>query len=428
MAIRIVVGVNWGDEGKGRCVDYFARSADYVIRYQGGNNAGHTVENNLGTFKLHLIPSGVFYPEVVNILGPGTVVNLEALDDEITGLQERGIDINPGNYKVSDRAVIAFPFHKLQDGYEEERLRENQFGSTGQGIGPAYSDRYLKYGIQVGAVLYPEFLKEQIIRCLDLKNTIFRNVYNKPPVDPEEVYNWAMDFGTRLKPYICDTVAFLKENHQPDTNVIIEGQLGALRDINYGIYPFTTSSSTIASYGQVGAGFFNWEKPEVTGVMKAFSTCVGEGPFTTEMKDELADSIREASYEYGVKTGRPRRIGWFDCVASKYGIEVNGVSELALTKLDSLSGLPKLKICTRYRIGSRATDDFPIMPELMQAEPEYIELPGWDEDITEVRRFDDLPLAARSYVEKIEELVDRDINYISVGPHREAMIIRLETK
>ncbi|MFC2034790.1 adenylosuccinate synthase [Chloroflexota bacterium] len=424
MPVRMIVGINWGDEGKGRTVDYFAENADYVIRFQGGNNAGHTIENEFGNFKLHLMPSGIFYKNVVNILGPGTVVNLEAAVNEINELKERGIDVNHNNYKISNRAIITFPFHKAQDEYEEERLGKDNFGSTRQGIAPVYSDRYLKYGIQVGAILHPSYLKEQIIRCLNLKNKIFKNVYNKPLVDPEEVYKWTMKYGTILKTHICDTLALLKESEKAGSNIIFEGQLGVLRDINYGIYPFTTSSSTISSYGPSGAGYFGKEPPIVTGVMKAFSTCVGEGPFVTEIHDELASQIRETSFEYGAATGRPRRIGWFDAVASRYGTEVSGSTELTLTKLDSLSGLPVLKICTHYRIDSRNIDYFPIVPDLIRAEPEYIELPGWNEDITGVREFSRLPEAAQAYVIKIEQLVEGNIAYVSVGPHREAMIVR----
>ncbi len=424
MPLRMIVGVNWGDEGKGRSVDYFARNADYVIRFQGGNNAGHTIENDLGNFKLHLIPSGIFYKQVVNILGPGTVVNLEALVDEIDQLRGRGITIDESNYRISDRAIICFPFHQLQDGYEEERLGTEMFGSTKQGIAPVYGDRYLKYGIQVGAILHPDYLREQIQRCLNLKNGIFERVYGQPPINPGEMYEWAMKYGTILKPYICNTLPMMKNAAKSGSNVIIEGQLGALRDINYGIYPFTTSSSTIASYGQSGAGYFGNELPQVIGVMKAFSTCVGEGPFTTEILDELASQIRETSFEYGAATGRPRRIGWFDAVASRYGVDVSGATELALTKLDSLSGLPSLKICTHYRIDSRDIDYFPVVPELMHCEPAYIEMPGWEEDVTGVREYDKLPEAAQAYIIKIEQLVEKNITYISVGPHREAMIVR----
>lgn len=424
MSLRIVVGVNWGDEGKGRMVDYFARNADFVVRFQGGNNAGHTIENEFGNFKLHLIPSGVFYKNVVNILGPGTVVNLEAVVDEMGDLQKRGIQINQNNYKISDRATICFPFHQLQDEYEEARLGQGMFGSTKQGIAPVYGDRYMKYGVQVGALLYPDYLKQEINKCLDLKNKMFEKVYEKPAANPEETYLWATKYGEILKPHICDSVTLLKDAQKSGKRVLLEGQLGALRDIFYGIYPYPTSSSTIASFGAVGAGYFSQEVPVVTGVMKAFSTCVGEGPFTTEIHGELANQIRETSFEFGAKTGRPRRIGWFDVVASRYGADVSGAIELALTKLDSLSGLDTLKICTAYRIGSRTTDNFPITPELVKAEPIYREVPGWKEDITGIRQFSKLPGAARDYVERIEQMVERPVKYVSVGPHRDAMIVR----
>jgi adenylosuccinate synthase len=424
MPVRIIVGVNWGDEGKGKMVDYFARRADYVVRFQGGNNAGHTVENESGIFKLHLIPSGIFYKNVVNILGPGTVVNLEALFKEIQSLKDRGIQIDHDNFKMSDRAVICFPFHQLQDGYEEERLGQKMFGSTKQGIAPVYGDRYLKYSIQIGALNHADYLKEQIIRCLDLKNRVFEGVYQKPAVDPDEVFTWAVEYGERLKPHICDSVKVLKEAQKSNSRIIFEGQLGALRDVYYGIYPFSTSSSTIAGFGAAGAGFFGKETPIVTGVMKAFSTCVGEGPFVTEIKGDLANQMRESSLEFGALTGRPRRIGHFDAVASRYGCHVSGATEIALTKLDSLSGLRELKICTHYRIGHRLTDDFPLVPELVQAEPVYTEMPGWKDDIRNVREYGQLPGAARSYVEKIEQLVECRIAYISVGPQRESIIVR----
>ncbi len=424
MSLRIIVGVNWGDEGKGRMVDYFARNADFVVRFQGGNNAGHTIENDFGTFKLHLIPSGIFYKNKVNLLGPGAVVNLEAAVKEMSDLQKRGIEMNPANYKISDRAVICFPFHNLQDEYEETRLGGEMFGSTRQGIAPVYGDRYMKYGVQVGALFYPDYLKQEINRCLALKNQIFEKVYGKPAADPEGTFRWAMKYGEILKPHICDSIALLKDAQKSGKCVLLEGQLGALRDIIYGIYPYPTSSSTIAAYGAVGAGYFSQEVPVVTGVMKAFSTCVGEGPFTTEIHGELADQIRETSFEYGALTARPRRIGWFDAVASRYGTDVSGATEIALTKLDSLSGLETLKICTAYRIGSRTLDNFPITPELVQAEPAYIEVKGWQEDIRDVRKYSQLPAAAQKYVERIERLVERPIKYVSVGPHREAMIVR----
>ena len=424
MPLRIIVGVNWGDEGKGRMVDYFARNADFVVRFQGGNNAGHTIENDLGSFKLHLIPSGIFYKNTVNLLGPGTVVNLEAAVKEMSGLQQRGIEFTTENYKISDRAVICFPFHQLQDEYEETRLGGEMFGSTRQGIAPVYGDRYMKYGVQVGALFYPDYLRQEINRCLQLKNQIFAKVYGKPASNPEESCQWAIKYGEILKPHVCDSITLLKDAQKSGKSVLLEGQLGALRDIIYGIYPYSTSSSTIAGFGAVGAGYFSQEMPVVTGVMKAFSTCVGEGPFTTEIHGELAHQIRETSFEYGALTGRPRRIGWFDAVASRYGTDVSGATEIALTKLDSLSGLDTLKICTAYRIGNRTVDYFPITPELVQAESVYVEVPGWKEEIRNVRKYSQLPGTAQKYVETIEKLVEKPVKYVSVGPHREAMILR----
>ncbi len=426
MAIRVVVGVNWGDEGKGRMVDYFSKDVDYVIRYQGGNNAGHTVVNEFGTFKLHLVPSGIFYENVINILGPGTVVNLEAAVDELQQLKNRGVSIKEENYKISDRAIICFPFHKLQDEYEEERLGKGGFGSTKQGIAPVYGDKYLKYGIQMGVLFYSEYLKDQIERCLELKNSLFENVYHKPPVNVDDMFDWAMKFGNMLKPYICDTIQLLEDAQKANKTVLLEAQLGTLRDIHYGIYPYTTSSCPLSSFGAIGAGLFGSgnETPVVTGVMKAFSTCVGAGPFVTEIQGELADNIREIAYEYGAATGRPRRIGHFDAVASRYGAKLQNATELALTKLDCLSKQKTLKICTHYKIGDRTIEYFPITPELMLAEPVYIEVPGWDEDISGIREFEKLPGAAKNYVETLEKFVGVPIRYISVGPEREALIVR----
>jgi len=427
MTIRIVVGVNWGDEGKGRMVDYFSKDTDYVIRYQGGNNAGHTVVNEFGTFKLHLVPSGIFYENVINMLGPGTVINLEAVVDELQQLKDRGIRIKEENYKISNRAIICFPFHKLQDEYEEERLGKGGFGSTKNGIGPVYGDKYLKYGIQVGSLLYPEYLKEQIQRCLELKNRLFENVYRKPQVNGDDMFDWAMTFGEKLKPYICDTIPLLEHAQKTNKNILLEAQLGTLRDIHYGIYPYTTSSCPLAGFGIIGAGLFggNNGKPVVTGVMKAFSTCVGAGPFVTEMQGEVADTLREIAHEYGAATGRPRRIGHFDAVASRYGAKLQNATELALTKLDCLSGQKTLKICIHYKIGDRTIEYFPITPELLRAEPVYTEVSGWDdEDISGIRDFEKLPEAAKQYVETLERLVGVPIKYVSVGPEREALIIR----
>jgi adenylosuccinate synthase len=424
MSVRIVVGGNWGDEGKGRMVDYFAKDADAVVRYQGGHNAGHTVINDRGKFALRLIPSGIFYPGVVNVIGPGTVVNLEALGAEIGDLASKGIDIGPQNLRISDRACISFPFHKLQDAYEEERLGKDKFGSTVQGIAPVYGDRYMKYGVQVGLLRHPDFLRDQLGRALALKNRIFERVYGKPPVSLDEMCGWASQHGTPLLPHVCDTVDLLEDMVRAEKNILLEAQLGSLRDIYFGIYPYTTSSSPLAAFGPLGAGLFVRAETTVTAVVKAFSTCVGEGPFVTEMHGEAAETFRNRTGEFGVATGRPRRIGHFDAVATRYGVRVQGATEVALTKLDNLSGEGPLRICTEYEIDGSRTGRFPLVPELRVAKPVYEEMDGWTADLASVRRFADLPDAARRYVERIESLIRVPVTFVSVGPERETLIVR----
>lgn len=424
MPVRVVVGANWGDEGKGRMVDYFARDADFVVRYQGGNNAGHTIVNDQGKFALHLVPSGIFYPQVTNVLGPGVVVNLEALVKEIETLRSQGVKIGPDNLKISDRACICFPFHALQDRYEEERLGKEMFGSTLRGIAPVYGDRYMKNAIQVGALYDPDFLKEQIHRCLELKNLIFERVYRKPKASPEEMFQWACRQAEFLLPHVCDTISLLTNAATAGKSLLLEAQLGTLRDLYYGIYPFTTSSNPTSGFAYGCAGLLHDAPPRVTAVIKAFSTCVGEGPFVTEMHGDEAEKLRSRAEEYGAATGRPRRVGHFDAVASRYGVRVQTASEIAITKLDNLSGESCLKICTHYLINGERSTDFPLYPKLRIAQPEYIEMPGWKEDVRQVRRYQDLPIAARNYIEKIEELMGVSIKYISVGPEREALIIR----
>ena len=424
MPVRIVVGGNWGDEGKGRMVDYFAKDVDCVVRYQGGHNAGHTVVNDRGKFALRLVPSGIFYPGVVNVIGPGAVVNLEALRDEIRDLSGKGVEIGPHNLKVSDRACISFPFHKLQDEYEEQRLGKDRFGSTVQGIAPVYGDRYMKYGVQVGALRHADFLRDQLRRTLELKNKMFEGVYGKPPVSLDEMCDWAMRHGESLLPHVCDTVDYLETMVSAQKTILLEAQLGSLRDICFGIYPYTTSSSSLAAYGPVGAGLFTHVATTVTAVVKAFSTCVGEGPFVTEIHGEPAEIFRSRTGEFGAVTGRPRRIGHFDAVATRYGVRIQGATEVALTKLDNLSGEGPLKVCTHYDINGRAIDHFPLVPELRAAKPVYIEMEGWAADITSARRFADLPVTARQYVERIEELIRVPVKFVSVAPEREALIVR----
>ena len=427
MSIEIVVGTNWGDEGKGRMVDYLAQDADVVVRYQGGNNAGHTVVNEMGTFKLHLIPSGVFNPAAVNILGPGMVIDLEALDKEISDLQTRVI--HPINIKVSDRATICFPFNWKEDAWEEERLEssgQSPFGSTKRGIAPAYGDRSLKKAIQVGELLYPEQLKDRLYQLVEWKNLIARGVYGKEHgVSFEETWDWVSTFGARIKDLVCDTTELLEKAALENKKILFEAQLGSLRDIYFGVYPYTSSSSSLAAFAPIGGGLFGRTPDRIIGVMKAFSTCVGEGPFVTEIvQAEVANELRETAHEYGAATGRPRRIGHFDALASRYGTYVQGATEIALTKLDSLSGRSPLLICTHYEFKGEQLDKFPINAVLEQCRPIYKEMDGWREDISGVRSFEELPKAAREYVLEIEGLISCPIRYISVGARRECLIDR----
>lgn len=423
MSITVVCGVNWGDEGKGRMVDYLAHDVDVVVRYQGGNNAGHTVVNEHGTFKLHLIPSGIFNPKTTNVLGTGMVIDLEALSSELEGLKRQGIDVR--NVKLSDRATICFPFHAQEDGWEEERLCGSAYGSTRRGIAPAYGDRYLKKAIQVGELFHEGHLKQRLEQLVTWKNLVAKGVYGQTAaVDFGAVWDWALTWRDRIAPLVCDTTEYLEGAAAAGKNILLEAQLGALRDIMYGIYPFTTSSSSLAGFAAVGAGLFNHAPDRVVGVMKAFSSCVGAGPFVTEMEANEAAALREVAFEYGAATGRPRRIGHFDAVASRYGAAVQGTTEVALTKLDSLSGRDKLRICTHYEVDGKRTDRFPLVPLLDIARPIYTEMRGWSEDISGARTFDALPKAAQDYVLALEKAVEVRIRYVSVGPERESLIDR----
>jgi len=421
--VTVLVGLQWGDEGKGRMVDYFAQDVDYVVRYQGGNNAGHTVVNELGTFKLHLIPSGIFNPNVTNVLGTGMVIDIEAFCNEVEDLEKSGIDCS--NIKISERATITFPFHRLEDELEEERLGANAFGSTKRGIAYAYGERYQKKSIQLGELFFPDELKKHVEQLVEWKNLLIKNLYNSDKtVTAEETMDWLNKYSERVKKHICNVTELLGDAAKNGKRIMFEAQLGSLRDINYGIYPFTTSSCALAAFAPVGGGLLTKKIDKVIGVMKSFSTCVGAGPFVTRMNDEDADNLREIAFEYGASTGRARTIGHFDAVASKYGADVQGADEIALTKLDSLSGLKKLKICTAYKIDGKETKTFPLNPLLEKAEPVYIEVDGWDEDITKCRKFNQLPLAAQNYITKIEELIGYSITYISVGPERESLIVK----
>ena len=421
--LTVLVGLQWGDEGKGRMVDYLAQNADFVARYQGGNNAGHTVVNQFGTFKLHLIPSGIFNPGVINILGPGMVIDIQSLSEEIAELEKSGI--NTDSIRISDRATVTFPFHRLEDNLEEDRLGGEAFGSTRRGIAYAYSERYLKKSIQLGELLYPDHLKKRMKGIVEWKNLLLKNVYKSSElVKLDSVLEWLSEYGEKIKHLICDTTSLLEKASSENKKILFEAQLGSLRDIYFGIYPFTTSSCTLASYAPVGGGLFNKKIENVIGVMKAYSTCVGSGPFTTEMQESEAKDLRETAFEYGASTGRPRRIGHFDAVATRYGAMIQGTNEIAITKVDSLSGQKKLLICNEYEINGKSVTDFPLTPALEIANPKYIEMEGWSEDISKCRNFNELPAAAINYINKIEELIGYRIRYVSVGPERESLILK----
>lgn len=424
MANCAIVGVNWGDEGKGRMVDLIAEEYDVVIRYQGGNNAGHTVINEYGKFALHLIPSGIFRPGVVNVLGNGTVIDLEALWGEMETLRQAGVSVTPENFKISDRATIVFPYHKLLDELEEARLKDAKYGSTKRGIAPVYSDKYQKKSLMMGELLYPGYLKNHLSGVLAWKNLTIENVYGAKPYALADLLSWVEEFGAKLKPYVCDVGVFLNDAQAAGKNILFEAQLGALRDIDYGIYPYTSSSTPLAAYAPIGCGLPSLKVDTVLGIVKAYSTCVGEGPFTAEWFGEEAERLREAGGEYGAATGRPRRVGPFDVVATRYGARVQGATEIALTKLDVLSYMERIPVCTQYEIGGKRVDEFPFPAALAEAKPVIEYLPGWGSDVSAVRCFGDLPAAAQEYVRYVENAIGRPISYVSVGADRDAIILR----
>ena len=419
-----VVGINWGDEGKGRMVDLIAKDYDIVIRYQGGNNAGHTIVNEYGKFALHLIPSGIFSEGVVNVLGNGVVIDLEDLCREIDNLRAHGIRITPENLKISERATIVFPFHRALDGLEEARLKDRKYGSTLRGIAPVYSDKYQKKTVMLGELLYPEHLKAHLATILEWKNLIIHNVYGAEPYKLEDMLAWCEEFGGKLRPFLCDVPKYLYEAEKAGKNIMFEAQLGALRDIDFGIYPYTSSSSSIAGYACVGAGIPGSHVDRTVGIVKAYSTCVGEGPFTAEWFGDEAEQLRVAGGEYGASTGRPRRVGPIDLVATRYGCRIQGATEVALTKLDVLSGRKEVPLCVQYELNGALTDDFPFPAILPEAKPVFRTMPGWNCDISGVRRYEDLPKEARDYVETVEKAIGCHISYVSVGAEREAIITR----
>ena len=419
-----IVGINWGDEGKGRMVDLIAKQYDIVCRYQGGNNAGHTVVNEYGKFALHLIPSGIFLKGVVNVLGNGVVIDLEDLWKEIENLQKAGISITPENFKISDRATIVFPYHRALDGLEEQRLKDKKYGSTLRGIAPVYSDKYQKKTVMMGELLHPEYLKQHLATILEWKNLTIHNVYGAEPYKLEDLLEWCDTYGSKLAPFLCDASKFLYDAQKAGKNIMFEAQLGALRDIDFGIYPYTSSSSSIAGYACIGAGIPGSHIDRTVGIVKAYSTCVGEGPFTAEWFGEQAEKLREAGGEYGASTGRPRRVGPIDIVATRYGCRIQGATEIALTKMDVLSYMKQIPICVQYEIDGEKTDDFPFPAVIGRAKPVMTTMPGWNCDISGIRKYEDLPKEARDYVEYIEKAIGTHISYVSVGAARDEIIYR----
>ncbi len=422
MPVDAVVGANWGDEGKGRMTDWLAAEADWVVRFQGGRNAGHTIVNEWGRFALHLLPSGVFRPEVGNVLGPGVALDVDALCAELAELAARGVPTP--RLHVSDRAQVVLPVHGLFDACEERRLGDARFGSTQVGIAPFYADKALKLGIQVADLRDPPCLRARLEASLTPKNVLLRHLYGVPEIEAGDLVPQLLEQGDRIAPYVCDTSELLHRALARGERILLEGQLGSLRDVDHGVYPFSTSSSPLAGNGCVGAGVPPGSFQRVLAVAKAYSSCVGATPFVTEIDGPEADLLRQRGNEFGATTGRPRRVGWFDAVATRYGCRVQGATEVALTLLDVLADRDEIKLCTAYRIDGERTTRFPTCGPLARAEPVYERLPGFRGDISAARRVDQLPESARRYVDRIEELIEVPIRWVSVGPERDALIPR----
>ena len=424
--VRAVVGANWGDEGKGKITDMLAEKADIVIRFQGGANAGHTIVNNYGKFALHTLPSGVFHQNIMNIIGNGMALDIPKLFKEIKDIESKGVP-SP-QLMISDRAQVVMPYHILFDEYEEERLGKASFGSTKSGIAPFYSDKYAKIGIQVCELFDDDVLNERLDKILVLKNSILQNLYKKPLLKKEELLSTLHEYRDMVKPYVGDVSLYLHDALREGKDILLEGQLGTMKDTDHGIYPMVTSSSTLAAYGAVGAGIPPYEIKEIVAVTKAYSSAVGAGDFVSEIDDEdVADELRKRGGdggEYGATTGRPRRMGWYDCVASKYGCRLQGATEVVLTVLDVLGYLDEIPVCTAYEIDGEKTENFPVTPLLHKAKPVYETLPGWKCDIRGIKKFDDLPENCRKYIKFIEYHLGYPITMISNGPGREDIILR----
>ena len=419
-----IVGINWGDEGKGRMVDLLTENYDVVVRFQGGGNAGHTVINEYGKFALHLLPSGIFRPGVVNILGNGVALDPENLWIEMQTVMDQGVALTPENLMISDRASLLLPWHRRLDELEEQRLADKKFGSTKQGIAPFYSDKYQKKTVLAGELFYPDHLRSHLADIMEWKNLTLEKVYGAQPYTQEMIDEWLETYCEKIKPFIRDTGAFLADAQKAGKNILFEAQLGSLRDLDYGIHPYTTSSNTTAAYAPIGSGLPSAKIDDVIGVVKAYSTCVGEGPFVCEMFGKEAEALRQAGAEYGAKTGRPRRVGPIDLVATRYGVEVQAATEIALTKLDVLSDMPRIPLCTAYQLGGEKTNRFPFPAALADARPVIDYVDGWCCDISGARTWEELPPAAQEYVLFIEKAIGCPITYVSVGPERESIILR----
>ena len=421
--LTAIVGTNWGDEGKGRMVDLLSEDYDVVVRYQGGNNAGHTVINEKGKFIMNLMPSGICREDTVNILGPGVVIDLEHLYGEVQKLEEAGVSVTPKNLKISDRATICMPYHKLLDCLEEDRLADKKFGSTRRGISPVYADKYMKKAFRMGDLLHMDTLKKRLADVLEWKNLAVEGGYKNAPVQVDEMFAWLEKYGTFFASFVCNTTEYLSDAMNDGKSIIFEAQLGALRDIDFGIYPYTSASTTLAAYAPIGAGAPFAKLDESIGIMKAYSSCVGEGPFTCEMFGEEAEALRMAGGEYGAATGRPRRVGGFDVVASRYGAKMQGCTYVALTKLDVLSYMDEIPVCTAYELNGEVIHTFPSdIDSLNAAKPVYEYMKGFKCDISGCRTKEDLPKEALEYIQYIEKVIECPVKYVSVGAERDAYI------
>ena len=423
--VKAVVGANWGDEGKGKITDMLAQNADIIVRFQGGANAGHTIVNNYGKFALHTLPSGVFYDHTTSVIGNGVALNIPVLFDEIKSITDKNVPMP--RIKVSDRAQIVMPYHILFDQYEEERLGKASFGSTKSGIAPFYSDKYAKVGYQVSELFDDELLKEKVARTCESKNVLLEHLYHKPLIDPDELLKTLHSYRDMIAPYVCDVSSYLWNALKEGKTILLEGQLGTLKDPDHGIYPMVTSSSTLAAYGAIGAGIPAQSIEQVVTVCKAYSSAVGAGAFVSEIFGDEADELRRRGGdggEFGATTGRPRRMGWFDCVASKYGCRMQGTTDVAFTVLDVLGYLDEIPVCVGYEIDGQVTTDFPVTHLLEKAKPVYKTLPGWKCDIRGIRKYEDLPENCRNYIEFVEKEIGFPITMISNGPGREDIIYR----